>query len=252
MTKLSDIAAFLDRLLKAPFTDSSNNGLQVQNSGHVRKVCGGVDASLPFFRAARERGADLVICHHGLSWGDSLKYITDLNYQRLAFLIRNDMAVYASHLPLDGQMQWGNNAELFRRLGVRDIRGFAPYKGGHIGVRGRLARAMKLDDFAALVGRVVGNPNVRTFAFGRKIVRTVAGVAGGGAVGLDEAGKLGIDVYLSGEGYLSARNSAEEWGLSVVLAGHYATEKFGVQSLLKRVKRRFAVETEFIDMGIEF
>ncbi|MDA1044580.1 MAG: Nif3-like dinuclear metal center hexameric protein, partial [Verrucomicrobia bacterium] len=90
MAKTEKIASFLnEELCINAFRDSSHNGLQVANSGRVRKVCCGVDASLAFFEAARERGANMVICHHGISWGDSLSMIKGLNYDRVRFLIEN-------------------------------------------------------------------------------------------------------------------------------------------------------------------
>ena len=73
MKALEKIISFLDRELKIEtFTDSSHNGLQVENSGKITRVAVGVDASLAFFEEAARRKAQLVICHHGLSWGDSL------------------------------------------------------------------------------------------------------------------------------------------------------------------------------------
>ena len=117
MVSAERVGEFLDRELHVTdFKDSSNNGLQVDNSGRVGRVCCGVDASLEFFEAAQRRGADMLICHHGLSWNDSLKRITDLNYRKIAFLMRHDMALYACHLPLDAHPRYGNNAVLARML----------------------------------------------------------------------------------------------------------------------------------------
>jgi len=42
----------------------------------------GVDASLAFFAGSPQNAKPTcVICHHGLSWGDSLKRITGGNYR---------------------------------------------------------------------------------------------------------------------------------------------------------------------------
>lgn len=253
MPTARNIASFLDRLLDAEFADSSNNGLQVDNEGEIRLVCAGVDASLPFFEAAARRGANMVICHHGLSWQGGLRYITGLNYRRLRLLMQHNIALYASHLPLDAHPRVGNNVQLLRRLGATGLRPFGAYKGHEIGAAGRLRRAMSLAGFAALVQRVAGSRHVHVLECGRKpTVRTVAAVVGGGAVGLEEAAEMGADVYLSGEPSLSAVNTAREWGINAVFAGHYATEKFGVQALAERVARAFRVRTAFIDMGVEY
>ena len=95
MPDLKKIVEFLNgKMHLEEYPDSSHNGLQVENSGRVEKICCGVDASLEFFDEARKQGADFLICHHGISWGDSLKQITGLNYSRLSFLIKHDIALY--------------------------------------------------------------------------------------------------------------------------------------------------------------
>ena len=71
MNKTELLAKLADKLDIEAFHDHSNNGLQVDSRRtEIRKVVTGVDATLPFFKAAVEAGADLVICHHGNSWGD--------------------------------------------------------------------------------------------------------------------------------------------------------------------------------------
>jgi dinuclear metal center YbgI/SA1388 family protein len=251
MNQLQPIVRFLDHTLAVSFADGSNNGLQVENSGRVRRICTGVDASLPFFERAAARGADLVICHHGLSWGDNLKYLTGLNYRRVGFLMRHDMALYASHLPLDAHPKHGNNACVARALGLRRVQPWGDYKGGKVGLRGVLPAPLSLDAFAKRVERIVGN-KPQVIAYGKKTVRTVAMVVGGGAVGLDHAAADGIDVYLSGEPGLNAHNLAQETKTNAVFAGHYATESLGVQALGALLRRRFRLPVEHLDLGIPY
>lgn len=252
MTTVRPIVSFLDGLLKADdFQDSSNNGLQVENSGRVDRVCCGVDASLEFFQEAQRRGAGLVLCHHGLSWGDSLKRITDLNYRRIGFLLKNDIALYACHIPLDAHPRYGNNACMAKALGLRQLKPFGTYHGRHIGIRGSLPAAMPLARLAAKLKQVTGN-DVIVMPYGKATVRTVAMVVGGGAVGLEEAARLGVDVYLSGEPNLGACNLARDLGMNALFGGHYATESFGVQALGKLLTRRFGVRAEFVDLGVTF
>jgi len=252
MTTLETIVSFLDRELNIKaFSDDSHNGLQVENTGKIARVCVGVDASLAFFEEAVKRKADLVICHHGLSWGDSLKRITGLNYRRLKFLVDNDMALYACHLPLDAHPRHGNNAQICKAFGLRKLKPFGLYHGIPIGFSGSLPRAMPYAAFKACAQRVFGN-TVGTMDFGKRTVRTVAIVSGGAAEQIDEAGQKGIDVYVSGEPKLMAYNLAQEYGINAIFAGHYATEVFGVKALARLLASRFRLKTEFVDMGIRF
>lgn len=253
MESLAKITCFLDReLTLEAFTDSSHNGLQVENSGRIKRVCCGVDASMAFFEAAAEQHADLLICHHGLSWGDSLSRITELNYRRLKFLLANDMALYACHLPLDAHPVYGNNACIAKALGLHALKPFGNYHGQTIGFAGRLAKAISYSDFKTQAAAVFPGGTLRSMDFGPKKVKTVAVVSGGAADLAAEAGRNGIDVYVTGEPLLQAYSVAEEYAVNILFGGHYATEVFGVRALGHLLEKHFEVKAGLIDLVIPF
>lgn len=252
MVRLATVTEFLNRELRiGDFTDSSNNGLQVAGPTTVRRICCGVDASQPFITAAAERKADLLICHHGLSWGDSLKYITGLNYNHIAALVRANMALYGAHLPLDAHPRYGNNALIAKELGLTRKKPFGWHRGQAIGFEGQLPRAMSFASFCKRVAAITGR-NPQVMAFGKASVRRVAVVSGGAAGDVAEAGEKGMDVFLTGEPVLTAYHDAQEHGINAVFAGHYATEVFGVRQLASVLTKRFNVRAEFIDFDIPF
>ena len=253
METLTKIAAFLDRELKPEtFRDSSHNGLQVENGGRIKRICCGVDASMAFFEAAHDRQADLLICHHGISWADSLARVTDLNYKRLKFLLAHDMALYASHLPLDAHPLYGNNACIAKALGLRALKPFGSYHGQSIGFAGHLPKAVPYTGFKKQVATLLGTDTIQGMDFGKDQIRSVAVVSGGASDLAAEAGRGGIDVYLTGEPALAAYSVAEEYGINVLYGGHYATETFGVRALGNLLSKHFKVETAFIDLAVPF
>ncbi len=248
---LARIVEALDGELRlAAFRDDSHNGLQVASrSGQVTRVCCGVDASLPFFEAAAAEGADLLICHHGLSWGDSLRRITGLNHRLLSFLLARDMALWACHLPLDAHPLLGNNARLAALLGLRERAPFGVCHGQTIGWRGVLPRAVPRARFAARLRRAV-SPRLRVMPFGPATIRSVGIISGGAGAETAQAAEAGLDAYLSGEATLQAYNLACQTGVNAFFAGHYATERFGVQAVGGWVRRRFGLPATFIDLAI--
>jgi len=247
-----DITRFLDDTLRTDAVrDASNNGLQVANDGTVSHVAVGVDASLRFLKEAAAQGADFVICHHGISWGDSLKRITGLNYDLVAFAIRHNIALYASHLPLDAHPLYGNNAQLCKALGVTRLKPAFRYHGEAIGFTGHLPRAVPFTDFCATVAEQV-NADSRHVAAGGPRVRTVGVVSGGGSDMVSQAAELGVDAFLTGEPSLQGYTQAENLGVNVIFAGHYATETFGIRALAKRIAQKFRIPATFIDFGIPF
>jgi putative NIF3 family GTP cyclohydrolase 1 type 2 len=81
--------------------------------------------------------------------------------------------------------------------------------------------------------------------------RSVARIAwcSGAAQGyLEDAVKLGVDVYLSGEISEQTVHLARESGVAFIAAGHHATERYGVQALGGHLAQRFGLEHQFIDI----
>ena len=120
MAKLDDIVTHLDGLLKTaeiPDYPGALNGLQLRGAGSVRKVAAAVDAALPVVREAVDRGADLLVVHHGMFWAGAQK-IDGAYYEKLKLAMDSGLAVYSCHIPLDVHPRLGNNALLARAIGL--------------------------------------------------------------------------------------------------------------------------------------
>lgn len=249
---LTEVSGALDKLLNiGEFSDLSHNGLQISNNGFVSRVLTGVDASLRLLEEAARRGADCVVCHHGLSWGDSLKRITGINYRLVSFAIRHDIAVYGVHLPLDAHPVYGNNAQLCKVLGLAAPQPAFRYHGQTIGYIADCVPDIDVECFNERVRERV-NPNIKTLTFGKKNIKRVGIVSGGAADLAEEAAALGADLFLTGEPTLQGYNLAEHLGLNVVFAGHYATERWGVVALAQWLEQEFKLTAEFADFAIDY
>ncbi len=250
---LSDLAAWLDRTLDLPAFagDHSNNGLQVEGaSGGVSKVACGVDASPEFYAEARKRGAQLLLVHHGISWGDSLARIAGPAYRLVAPLVRADQALYAAHLPLDAHPVLGNNAQIAKALGLRGVRPFGVYRGFSIGVRGSFPRAIPWEEAKARFRAICPGGRFDSVDAGKKSVRTVAVVSGGGADECAQASAAGLDAFFTGEFGLQHRNAVLNAPIDLAAAGHYATERFGVRALGEALAAEFGIAWEFVDLNL--
>ncbi len=246
------VAALNEKLRIDAFQDASHNGLQVgAPDARVTRVCCGVDASLSFFEAAAAQGADLLVCHHGLSWGDSLKRIAGLNYRQIEFLVEHKMALWACHLPLDAHTTLGNNAVILRLLGLRNRRPAGRYHGQVIGLSGELPRAMNRKAFADLLRRRLA-PRLRVMPFGPERIRTVGIVSGGAADLIGDSDFSSLDAFVSGEPSLVGYNLACQLGVNAFFAGHYATERFGVQAVGRWLQRTFDLPVETIDLQVPY
>jgi putative NIF3 family GTP cyclohydrolase 1 type 2 len=123
MGALLEIVNFCDDFLNVKNTkdyDRAYNGLQFENSGMVTKLGAAVDANLLTMERAALNKVDLLLAHHGMLWGQ-VAPITKATHKKYNLLIKNNLAVYGSHLPLDMHSEIGNNVSIVGALGLRQI-----------------------------------------------------------------------------------------------------------------------------------
>ena len=244
--RLAELTRYLDEYLRVrevPDSPEALNGLQVANHGEVTRLAVAVDACEATIRMAAEARADCLLVHHGLFWG-GLSPVTGPAFRRLSGLITGGIALYASHIPLDCHPDVGNNPVLARRLGI-DVRGtFGDYRGAAIGVWGELAIAR--EELVRKVTALLG-PAPRLFPFGPERTRRVGIITGSGGGEIREAAARGLDTYITGEGQHWTYFDAEELGLNVLFAGHYATETVGVRALAEHIEATFGLPWVFLD-----
>ena len=252
MAALGEIVARLDAWLRTseiPDYAGAVNGLQVQNGGAVRKVAAAVDLSRRTIEGAIAAGANLLLVHHGAFWG-GVQPIRGAWYDRLRLLMSNDIAVYASHLPLDMHPAIGNNVLLARELGLDPDGGFGRFQTVMIGVRGKTdVSTSELAARASAYAQAHGGHVVATPFDGSRRTQRWAICTGAGASSetIREATLSDIDTLIVGEGPHHTAVEAPEAGLVIIYAGHYATETLGVRALAERVAGEFHIPWTFIE-----
>ncbi len=248
-----DVAALLNRELRLEaFSDVSNNGLQVENEGPITRVATAVDASLESIEAAAAQGAQMLLVHHGLSWGNSLARITGAARRLLAAAFRHNLAIYAAHLPLDAHSRLGNNAQLAAALGLTAVRPFMRYHGQAIGTAGLLPEPLSREAFEQAVRAAVKPVRVERLDYGVPQIRSVGICSGGAPEGIAQAAEEGLDVYLCGEMNLQAYHLARDWGANALFVGHYATECFGVRALGDWLATQTGLSVTFLDFRLPY
>lgn len=233
---VAEIVSWIDRALDVKsFDDVSNNGLQIaRTGGEVSRVAFAVDGSLASVRGAAAAGAQLLVVHHGISWGGGIKRLVAGEYAVVKAAMDADLALAAYHLPLDANKAVGNNWEIARFLGLTGVKSAFSYHGNVIGVTGR-------------------NKAERKVELGRERFTLPAGKIGVCSGGAGEfataAAFLGCRLYITGEASWGDVIAAENVGMPLVQCGHYETETFGVNALERLMKEELGVETVFIAHG---
>ena len=244
--RLVEIVKYCDRILRTREIkdyDGALNGLQVENSGAVTRIAACVDATPKTVELAARNRADLMIVHHGLFWSARQPW-TGPNYRLLRTLMKQGIAVYSSHLPLDAHPVLGNNARLCKALGLRNLRPFFRHMDQALGLRTQTT--IDREELRRRLGKVLRG-EAMLIAGGPNTCRAVGVVTGGAGSELKKAASEGVDTFITGEGPHWTFAVAEELGVNLFYGGHYATETFGVKALAEHLSRRFKVPWEFLD-----
>lgn len=247
MADLTKLTQQLDTELNIraiPDYSGALNGLQLENSGPVRRIIAAVDACLPVVQAAASRpGPSLLLVHHGMFWSGA-QCVTGSVYAKLRTAMQADLAIYSAHLPLDVHPRLGNNALLAKALGIVKTEPFFDFKGLKVGLRAtvNLTRTALHKRLAS----AVGGP-VHLCPGGPEKVRQVGIITGGAGSEIAAIAASGVDTFVTGEGPHWSYTAAEELGVNLFYGGHYATETFGVKAAAQWLAAKHKLPWEFID-----
>lgn len=222
------------------------NGLQIEGRSEVRKILGGVTASLELIDAAIERKVDALLVHHGYFWKSESPVIRGMKYARIKRLIEHGINLYAYHLPLDLHPELGNNAQLAALLKIENV---APItESNQLVMTGELPVEMDVVSFAKLIDKTLGRkPFVE--ATGPKLIKRIAWCSGAAQDALEEVANAGFDAFITGEVSERTIYIARELGIHFFAAGHHATERDGVRALGNWLSAEHDIEFEFLDIN---
>ncbi len=247
--KLKLLIDYCDHFLeKNQFKDYCPNGLQIEGNEDIELIITGVTACEALIDAAIERNAQAILVHHGYFWKNEAPQIVGIKGNRIKKLIKNNISLIAYHLPLDAHPVVGNNAQLGQGLNIKTKGSFYAANGKNIALYGNLAQALTIQQFTRQVSRLL-NREAQLIKGDERMVKQVAWCTGGAQNGFEEAIALGADIYISGEVSENIYHLAKESGVHYLVAGHHATERFGVQALGTHLAKQFKVHVDYIDIN---
>ena len=225
MVTTEKIYEAMQRLAPLELAESWDNpGFLVDCGGSVTRVLAALDVTPEVAAEAKEKGCQLIVSHHPVIFSP-LKRIggQDVPFQ----LVRNGISAICMHTNLDAAAG-GVNEVLAGLFGMREME---PFAGGCGRVGGidpisvpQLARNAQTV-LGGLCNLPASGPVVQVkFADTGKPVRRLAVISGAGGSLFEEALAMGADCLLTGEASHHHALDAARLGLSLVAAGHYATE----------------------------
>jgi dinuclear metal center YbgI/SA1388 family protein len=188
--------------------------------------------------AIRER-ADCVVTHHPLPFRPLKRLTTDETAGRLLLdLIRSGIAVYSPHTAFDSAAT-GINQQLADGLGLVAVQPLVPAESLGTGRIGRFDQAQSLGQVAVRLKQFLKIGGLHVVGDVRRTIERVAIACGSAGDLLDSAIAAGCDLFVTGEARLHTCYEAESSKIAMILAGHYASERFGVERLADVLAAQF-------------
>ena len=225
MTTVQQIYEEMQRIAPLALAESWDNpGLLVDCGGEVSRVLVTLDITPEVVEEAARKGCGLIVSHHPVIFSPLKK----LSGQDVAFqLVKSGISAICMHTNLDAA-EGGVNEVLAGIFGMREMEAFA--EGcGRVGsiepvtVPELAKKAQK--ELASRCNQPFNGPAVQVkFADTGKTVRRLAVISGAGGSLFEDAIAQGADCLLTGEANHHHAIDAKRLGLSLIAAGHYATE----------------------------
>jgi dinuclear metal center YbgI/SA1388 family protein len=236
-------------LTPALFEDYAPNGLQVEGKAKLSRVAFAVSATQDSLQKAIAWGADGLVVHHGIFWKhQGARTVTGPWGERVKLCVKNDLNLFAYHLPLDAHPEVGNAFALGIELGLSELSPFALYKRQPLGSKGKFKTPLKAKELKQKLEKLLNHQVILATPDENKDISTIGIITGGANNEWTKAMEEGLDAYLTGEISEYNWHDSKEAGIHYFAGGHHATERFGIMYLMKRIKSEFpGVEVSFFD-----
>ena len=242
MLTIETVAAFLEKVAPVQLAEDWDNvGLLVGDPGReVSRVMTCLTITPASAAEAVERKAELIVAHHPLPFQPVKRLTTDTTVGRLLLeLIAAGTGVYSPHTAFDSARE-GINERLAAGLRLRGISPLVPQdEGPGAGRWGWLEEPLGLGQVAQRVKEFLSIERLQMVGQPEQPVRTVAVACGAAGEFLDAARRVGCDCMLIGETRLHTCLEAEAAGMGLLLAGHFASERFALESLAEILAGQF-------------
>lgn len=247
MITKEELSLYLHQLLSCDrYNDYAPNGMQVEGKEQIKRICTAVTASADVISQAIAWKADALLVHHGYFWRGEIPTIIGMKRQRISKLLHSDMNLFAYHLPLDCHPDLGNNACLGKLFELDLVHMHRAGTTDNLLWSGRLSQTMTQVEFVAFLAQKLRRPPL-LIAANDKPITHIAWCSGGAQDFIEDAYRLGVDAYLSGEVSERTYYLAKELGIHYFSCGHHATERYGIQALGNHLAFHFELEHLFID-----
>ena len=221
MRTIGEIYDIIDRI--APFEGQlsfDNSGLLIgSREDKISGVLVCLDVTSEAIEMAKAEGCELIVTHHPLIFSP----IRSIDSRSLVYkMIANGIGLISAHTSLDAA-DGGVNDCLAEAIGLVSCE---RTPNAEIGTTGYLAQPMSAQQLAKLVDeRLSAGGKLTTYTDGGKEISKVAVIGGAGGEEAERLMESDCDAIVTGEVKHHQFLMAQEYGKTIIAAGHSSTEK---------------------------
>ena len=238
---MNPLLSYLETLFPPELAESWDNvglllGDPYHNSSQVfRNILTCLTVTPQVVAEAVEEQVDLIVSHHPFPFHAVKRITTETPSGKMLWdLIGAKIAVYSPHTAHDNA-ETGINQQLAGMLELTQIEPLA-LDAGRIGL---LPQPAAFDALVEKVRLSLGLSYLQYVDSGKAMVSKVAIGCGAAGEFLEHAAAKGADVLLLGETRFHTYLEAQSLGVSLILPGHYASERFAMERLADRIANQF-------------
>jgi len=252
MTKIHQLASYLQELAPLQLAEDWDNvGLLIgEANGPVQRVMTCLTLTAESVAEAVDENANVVVTHHPLPFRP-LKRITGETPEgrMLLQLIGAGIAVYSAHTAFDSATG-GINQQLADALNLQNVRPLVstdtslpepcePQQPSGTGRLGECAAGSSIGTLIEQTKSFLKISNLQWVGKSKQPISRVAIACGSAGELLESAHQQGADLFFTGEVRFHTALQAEALGISLILCGHYASERFAQQWLASIIAKQF-------------
>jgi len=248
MMTVADVAGFLNAYAPPRLAEDWDNvGLLVGDGGSaVTRLMTCLTVTPASAAEAIRQKAELIVTHHPLPFRPLKRITCETPEGRLLWdLIGNRVAVFSPHTAFDSAAQ-GINQRLAERLELQGIAPLRPLEerdglSASVGAGrfGQVKNETTVVQAAEHLKRLLKIESLQYVGDPARKLRRIAVACGSAGEFVPTAAELDCDCLVTGETRFHTCLEAEARGLALLLVGHYASERFGVEALADVLAQHF-------------
>lgn len=246
MTVVADILSYIEEIAPTCIAEDWDNvGLLCGRKNQpVKKILVALDPFETVCNEAFSIGADLIVTHHPMIFGNALNTVNDQTQtgRCLLMLAENKISAINAHTNLD-KAPGGVNDVLAAALGLENIKLVSPEgvcdNGMPYGLlRSGIVKEQSLSQFLSYIKNALGCDGLRYIDSGKPVCNVAVG-GGSCADSMYEVVAAGCDTFVTADVKYNQFRNAYELGINLIDAGHFHTENPTMPVLAEKLQSAF-------------